>query len=318
MEGYVYNSYGKIDYLKHTLASVYSLRRFDKVRPVALFCDDKHRDFLNKYRLSGWFDIINLIDPSHCSIVGFKHNVDKYMIYDANLFLDSDIIWCKNPEKLWKLLSTYSFTITGTLKADLFFGSHKDFRIISDIILNRRKKTLNFFGLTYLSRVQSGMIYAQDYNTTKSVCQLADSYMQGKHGTHFRERLLPDGSTEESDEWGFAMAMSRLNLPIIQWHQGTLSPQLDFVSSYVKYDPNFNQVQYMYYTNQLMNNLRGIRSKKLRDALKLLFQIIPSMRDYLWVTPFSLHFSWKHEKKPFEDYAEKIWSRIVANATSSK
>src|SRR5690625_7403274 len=46
------------------------------------------------------------------SVIGFKHNIYKFMPFKENLFLDSDILWCRNPDKLWKLLSPYRFTIT--------------------------------------------------------------------------------------------------------------------------------------------------------------------------------------------------------------
>jgi len=317
-EGYVFNSYGKIEYLKYVLASVYTLRRYDKKRPIALFCDKNHEEILRNNNLLDWFDVIKRLAPEHRSIVGFKHNVDKYMAFDSNLFLDSDIIWCKNPDKLWQFLSTYSFTITGTLKSDIFFGSYKDIRVLGDLILNKRKKTLKRHGLTYLSRVQSGLIFANDYETTKSVCQLARNYLKNKHTTHFKERILPDGSTEESDEWGFAMAMSKLNLPIIPWHHGKHSPQLDFVGSYVDFDKDFHNVQYLYFNNQFMNNLRGLKSPLLSKATNSLLQLfMPCMGDHLWVTPYTLHFSWKHEKMPFEHFAQKTWSKLLTISNSA-
>lgn len=315
-EGYVYNSYGKLEYLKHVIASVYSLRRYDQKRRIALYCDQQHESFLREYGLSGWFDVIEPLAKPHRSIIGFKHNIEKYMPFSSNLFLDSDIIWCKNPDDLWKSLSTYSFAITGIHKSDIFFGTHKDIRVLGDLLLNRRQRTLKRFGLTYLSRVQSGMIYAGNYATTKSVCQLADLYMKSKDRTHFRERILPDGTTEESDEWGFAMAMSRMNLPILPWYQGERSPQLDFISSHVEYDPNFRRVRYLYYNSQLMNDLRGIQSLKIRNSLRNLIRTFPGMGDHSWVTPYSLHFSWKHEKKPFLDFAERVWYNLTANSRS--
>ncbi|MDZ7682575.1 MAG: hypothetical protein U5J63_12910 [Fodinibius sp.] len=36
LKGYVYNTYGHPKYLKHAVASVVSLRRYDEERPVAL------------------------------------------------------------------------------------------------------------------------------------------------------------------------------------------------------------------------------------------------------------------------------------------
>ena len=47
-EGYVYHSWGEKKYLKHVLASITTLRRYDTRRPVALFCTENHRTILEK------------------------------------------------------------------------------------------------------------------------------------------------------------------------------------------------------------------------------------------------------------------------------
>ena len=51
-EGYVYVSYGHPKYLKHTLASVVSLRRYDRERPVAIVCTEKHRKILAEKKIA--------------------------------------------------------------------------------------------------------------------------------------------------------------------------------------------------------------------------------------------------------------------------
>ena len=74
---------------------------------------------------------------------------------------------------MWSSFSDFDFTITGTLVSDVYFGASKGARVLLDILLRRRQRTLKRFGLSYLSRVQSGVIFAQDYEMTRQVCLLA-------------------------------------------------------------------------------------------------------------------------------------------------
>jgi len=310
-EGYVYTIYGSNKYLKYVLASLRTLRRYDKKRPVALVCEQNHIALLEKLGLKGLFEVLVSLQPSHRSIIGFKHNIDSYLVFEKNIFLDCDILWCKNPDGLWQSLAPYSFTITGTLRADCFFGARNSPLILIDILLNRRQRTLNKFGLTHLPRVQSGIIYAADRRLTEKVCTLAKYFFFQKHKTHFVRRRLPDGKTEESDEWAFAMALSKLKLPVIPWYNGCHSPQIDYIESHTTHDDSFREVQCLIYTHEFVNNLRGIPNYTLRKWLIRGCGIISKWRDYKRVKPYSIHFGWKHEKQPFLSFVEKNWTHIL-------
>ena len=312
-EGYVYVSYGHPKYLKHTIASVVSLRRYDKNRPIALACSDKQRKILEEKGLDQMFDVIHPLPEEHASIVGFKHNVHKYLFFEKNLFLDSDIIWCRNPDPLWVSFSTFEFTITGKLISDSFFGSSKSLGILKDVLLGRRKKTLNKFGLTYLSRVQSGMIYASDYEETKKVCTLAGEMLSRKNETHFKSRKMEQGRTEESCEWSLAMAMSKLNIPVYPWLQGHESPQLDYISDLTEHDDEFQYVKCKYYCDDFVYSLRGLKSARTRNNLIRVASFFPGKNDYLLTTPYCLHFGWYHQKTPFYTFAEKKWQILTSN-----
>ena len=285
-EGYVYNTYGHPKYLKHAVASVVSLRRYDDERPVALACEEKHKKLLEEHSLTGIFDHIHILPEENASIVGFKHNLHKFMFFEKNLFLDSDIIWCKEPEGLWQSLEPYPFTVTGTQISDNFFGGPKNIGILADILLRRRKHTLDHFGLTYLSRVQTGMVYAQDHSLTRKVCELAQKMLDRKDETHFRSRTLEQGRSEESCEWSMAMAMSKLDLPVYPWLQGHTSPQLDYISDLTSHDPDFEYVLCKYYCDRFVYSFRGLKSKFLRKLLVKLFSVIPGKGDYLKTTPY--------------------------------
>lgn len=316
-EGYVYASYGPLKYLKYTVASIITLRRFDRQRPVALVCPPSHRNQLEEQNLSHLFDKILPLEENHASIVGFKHNVYHYMPFENNLYLDSDMVWCKDPDPLWSMFSSYDFTITGNQVADNFFGARKSIRVVTDILFRRRQRTLKRFGLTNLSRVQSGMIYAGDPHKTKEVCECAASILKRQNETHFQSRLKEKGRNEESCEWSLAMAMATFDLPVYPWFQGHRSPQLDFIESYTSYDPEFKRVTCLYYCDPFVYNFRGLKTAWLRNLLIRLFSLIPGKGDYLNTTPYSLHFGWVHQKQPFYRFAENTWNQLTASSNTS-
>lgn len=310
-EGYIYNTYGKTIYLKHAVASVQTLRRYDKVRPVALFCSKEHKELLEQYSLLSLFNHIFDLPENHQSITGFKHHINRFMPFKKNLFLDGDIVWCKNPDTLWKSFSAYDFTITGNQIADNFFGGPKSISIIKDLIFRRRTRTLKRFGLTYLNRIQSGMIYAADQKLTRDVCELAQQMLDKRLQTHFRSRKEEKGRSEESCEWSLAMAMAKLNVQVYHWFQGFYSPQLDFIEHYTKYSNDFSEVSCLYYSDRFVYNLRGLKWRWLQKFLTRLLSIFPGKGDYLYVTPYCLHFGWYHQKEPLNQFSDKTWNELT-------
>ncbi len=309
-EGYVLHTYGAAQYVQHAVASVVTLRRYDTTRPVALFCPDEHRALLERHGLDHLFQVIAPLPEAHRSIVGFKHHLYRFMPFDRCLFVDADMIWCRNPDPLWQQLAAFPFTATGLERADFFFGGPKGFGVVLDVLLDRRRRTLRRFGLTYLPRVQAGMIYAQDAALTRTVCELASEFLARRSETHFRSRLH-EGRTEESCEWSLAMAMSRLNLPVFPWFAGQYSPQLDYIDDLTIHDPDFKQVICRYYTDRLVYALRGIASPFWRRLLRGFFSRLPGRGDYMEVTPFALHFGWLHQKQPFYTFVERVWAELT-------
>lgn len=317
-EGYVYVTYGDIKYLKHAVASVLTLRRYDKKRDVALYCSKEHLDLLEKNRLLDYFSHVLILPEENQSITGFKHNLYKFLPFHKNLFIDSDIVWCRDPDNLWIRLSSYRFTITGNQTADLFFGAHKGLGIIKDFLLGRRNRTLRRFGLSYLSRVQAGMIYISDTLLAKDVCERSKEYFNQSHLTHFRSRREEVGRNEESCEWSFAMAMSKLNLQVLPWLNGYESPQLDFIDHYTHYDEDFHHVECLMYTNKFVYDLKGLKAKPLQSLLVRMTTIIPGKGDFLYVTPYCLHFGWYHQKDPLNQFSERCWTQMINNKVTEQ
>lgn len=310
-EGYVLHSYGPERYLRHAVASVVTLRRYDSDRPVALFCTERHRALLKRHGFAKIFAYIGELPDEHCSIVGFKHHLHKFMPFERVLFVDADMVWCRDPDPLWHQLSAFPFTATGLDSADFWFGGPKSIGVLLDVLLNRRRRTLRRFGLTHLPRVQAGMIYARDEALTREVCEAATHFLERRDETHFRSRLNEDGRSEESCEWSLAMAMSHLKLHVFPWLQDHNSPQLDFIEELTDYDLDFRSVTCRYHCDPFVYSMRGLQPEWLRQGLMAAFSCLPGRGDYIEVTPYALHFGWMHQKQPFHDFAARIWQRLL-------
>lgn len=306
-EGYVYSSYGKKKYLKSAFVSARTIRRYDKDRPIALICSREHASIIKDWGLDNFFDRIEILDEKHQSIVGFKHNLHLYMPFDQNLYLDSDMIWCRHPDSLWQALKPYGYTITGQDSADVFYGAPKNAKIFFDVLFRRRQRTMKKFDLSHLYRVQTGIMYAADKNITQKVNELAANYLKQKVKTHFVSRTTEAGRSLESCEWSLGMAMSKLKLFVYPWFNGYESPQLDYIHGMVEHDREYTDVLVQYYCNPFIQGLRGLKSKTLRNTLLSFFSLLPRSMDHMWVTPYVLHFGWKHQKEHFFDFAEQQW-----------
>ena len=312
-EGYVLHTYGKERYLHHAVASVVTLRRHDAERPVALFAPREHHEILRQHGLDDHFQHLGELPEAYRSVVGFKHHLYRFAPFDHCLYVDSDVVWCRDPDPLWRMLSAYTFTATGLNRADFFFGGPKGASVLVDAALDHRRRTMKRFDLTHLPRVQAGMIYSADHDRARTVCEQAAAYLKQREDTHFRSRLA-EGRSEESCEWSMAMAMSSLRLPILPWFQGYNSPQLDFIDGLTTYDPDFEEVTCRYYCNRFVYSVRGLQPARLRDVLLSTLARLPGLGDYLDVTPFALHFGWIQHKAPFNTFAERVWQQQVRPA----
>lgn len=310
-EGYIYSSYGELKYLKHAVASIQTLRRYDRTRPVALYCSELHKKTLENHSLDTLFDSIILLPEEHRSITGFKHSIYKFRPFERNLYMDSDIIWCRDPDRLWQSLSLYEFTVTGNHIADSFFGGPKGIGIVMDVMFRKRRRTLKRFGITYLNRVQTGMIYSSDHQKTRQICKMASDILEKREHTHFRSRKNERGRNQETCEWSFAVAMAKLESPIFPWRNGYESPQLDFLENYTTYTNNFRNVKCKLYNDRFVYDFKATRPDWLRKLLIGAFSLLPGKADYMTVTPYCLHFGWIHQKEPFYRYADKVWEEMT-------
>lgn len=310
-EGYIFTSYGDEKYLKDAIIAADTIRRYDSERPIALFCTEEHLEALNELGLAYYFAVTGILDKEHRSIVGFKHNLHHYMPFKRNMYLDSDMIWCKNPDPLWYQFRPYGYIITGQESADVFFGAPKHLSVAMDILLRRRQRTLKRFGLSHLYRVQTGIMYASDPELTRQVDELATSYIERKEMTHFVSRKREKGRNLESCEWSLGMAMSELKLFVYPWFHGYESPQLDYINGMIRHNEDFTEVECLYYCNPFIQSLRGINQQTIRKAIMGLFSVLPRSADHMWVTPYVLHFGWGHQKPFFREFTGSAWTHIL-------
>ena len=311
-EGYVLHAYGPERYLHYAVASAETLRRYDRRRPIALYATPEHLELLQAHGLDGRFEVREVLPEPHRSIVGFKHHLERFMPFERCLFADSDMVWCRDPDRLWQQLSAFGFTATGLERADVWFGAPKGPAIARDWLLDQRRHTLKRLGLTHLPRVQSGIVYAQDPALTATVCAAARGYLARQAETHFQSRLSEDGRSLESCEWSLALAMSSLELQVYPWLYGYESPQLDYIAGLTEHDQDFEHVRCIYHTDPGVYALRGTPSEPARRRLTAALSRLPGRGDYQVVTPYALHFGWLHQKDPFRDFAARTWQRLTA------
>jgi hypothetical protein len=314
-EGYLYTSYGSDKYLRDAVVSATTLKRFDSKRTVALVCSRQHREQLNSAGIESPFDLMIDLHQDHQTIVGFKHNLHNYMPFSRNLYIDSDMIWCRNPDRVWHMLRPYPYTITGQDSADVFFGAHKNIRILLDIVLRRRQRTLRRFGLSHLARVQTGVMYAADPDVTREVNELAKNLLERKAETHFVSRRKEKGRNLESCEWSLGMAVSKMNLFVYPWFNGQESIQLDYIRPLTRASEDFSEVSCKYFCNPFVHSLRGVNNGVMRNMLFRLFRALPRGNDHIWVTPYILHFGWHHQKPWFDRFAEQEWNKLSGKGT---
>ena len=316
-EGYVLHAYGPERYLHHAVASARTLRRHDTHRPIALYCSEDQAALLRQHGLGDLFERVETLPEAHRSIVGFKHHLDRFMPYARTLFADSDIVWCRNPDPLWRDLASYPFTSTGDADADLWFGAAKDLTVVGDLIFRRRARTLERLGLKRLPRVLTALVFAQDREVTTAVCAAARAYLARRDETHFKSRLDEKGRTLESCEWSLALAMSALGLNPFHWYRGAASPLLDYYPHVTSHDLDFEHVSYRVWTDRFVYDVQGLDHRRLRRTLTAALKKLPGRGGFVDTTPLALHFGRLPFKAPFYDFASRTWVEVTGASSAS-
>ena len=309
-EGYVLHTYGSERHLQRAVASAATLRRYDIHRPIALYCPRRHRQLLERHRLEELFHVIEPLPSEHRSTTGFKHHLYAFKPFQRSLYVDANVAWCRDPEPLWTRLRTYDFTALGLDRAGALFAARRGLQGFGDLLINRRDRTLRYFGLSHLPEVDTGLVYAADDALTEQVCEAAAHFLSRQGETHFRS-YYGDGNPGEACAWSLAMAFSRLEIAILPKFDAYNSPQLNFEKGTTDFDPRFDHVRCRYYSSRMRRAARGAGSTPLRNALDFLASKLPGGSDYLEVTPYTLHFGGMDRRSPFDEFTARVWSALV-------
>jgi hypothetical protein len=101
-------AYGPEKYIRMARALALSYRRHNQRRPFAIVTDDRNTKDLENY-----FDLVIPLNPTYGVGVVQKLNLDRYSPFDETLFADSDCIFYKSPERIWRLYASKDFTVRG-------------------------------------------------------------------------------------------------------------------------------------------------------------------------------------------------------------
>ena len=78
------------------------------------------------------------------------------------------------------------------------------------------------------------------------------------------------------------MAMTKLKLYVYPWFNGYESPQLDYIHGMVEHDAEYLNVTVQHYSNPFIQQLRGLKSKALRNTLLSIFSsVTPKYGSYV-------------------------------------
>ncbi|CAM5762342.1 hypothetical protein LMIY3S_00441 [Labrys miyagiensis] len=107
-QGLMTIAYGPKKYIRMARALALSYRRLHPTLPMAIVTDKA-----NAAEMSAYFDQVIPYNPAYGSGVVQKLHADLYSPYDETLFVNSDCIFYKSPERLWNLYAGKPFSVRG-------------------------------------------------------------------------------------------------------------------------------------------------------------------------------------------------------------
>jgi hypothetical protein len=107
-QGLITIAYGPEKYIRMARALALSYRRQNPRRPFAVVTDNGNARALEHY-----FDVVIPLNATYGLGVVQKLSVDRYSPFDETLFVDSDCIFYKSPERIWRLYAGKDFTVRG-------------------------------------------------------------------------------------------------------------------------------------------------------------------------------------------------------------
>lgn len=204
-EGLITIAYGSKHYIKMAIALSRSYARLGSTRPFAVVTDQK-----NAGELSRHFDCIIPIEKSRGAGVAQKLFLDQYSPFQCTLFVDSDCLFYKNPEQIWRLYSSRCFGIAGWRYLD---GASEYERENSYAFVDNMKEFLNKNRISRMPHLNSGLIYFDRSNLSREVFRVARAVYARRSELGMRQFK----NSPVNDEPAFAAAMAVCGVELIGW-----------------------------------------------------------------------------------------------------
>jgi hypothetical protein len=204
-EGLVTIAYGPKKYIRMARALALSYRRHNQLRPIAIVTDDSNAKRVEKY-----FDIVVSLNPAYGLGVVQKLNVDRYSPFEETLFVDSDCIFYKSPERLWRLYAGKDFRARGWryLTGRTEYERKRPYEFVQDTSDFLRKNNIE-----RLPHFNSGVFFFRKSETASNVFISARSVYERRTTVG----LVPFKNAPIADEPAFGVAMELCGVEMDPW-----------------------------------------------------------------------------------------------------
>jgi hypothetical protein len=206
MDGLITIAYGPRKYLRMARALALSYRRLGGRRPLAVVTDRA-----GAAQLLGCFDLVVPVDAAIGPGVVHKLHLDRYTPFDATLFVDSDCLFYKDPERLWRLYARGDVTARGWryLTGDSPYERDHPYEWVADM-----KRFLGAAGIARLPHFNSGAFFFRRSETAAALFATARALYDRRHELG----LLPFKNAPVADEPILGIAMERCGVPLDPWN----------------------------------------------------------------------------------------------------
>ncbi len=207
-EGLLTIAYGPERYVRMARALSLSYRRYNPTRPLAVVTDET-----NSVGLQHFFDLVIPLRSEYGSGVVQKLHADRYSPFERTLFVDSDCLFYKTPQRLWDLYAHGDFSVRGWryLTGESDYEKQRPYEWVEDTSAFLQRNNISRF-----AHFNSGVFYFTRSDATSEVFTIARSIYERRASLGF----VPFKNGPMSDEPAFAVAMERTGIEMDPWDSG--------------------------------------------------------------------------------------------------
>jgi hypothetical protein len=204
-EGLMTIAFGSQRYIRMAQALARSYRRHNSKRPFAVVTDEANLDVMGEH-----FDEVIPVRPEYGSGVVQKLSADRYSPFDRTLFVDSDCLFYKHPDRIWEIYTGKPFRMRGWryLTGSTDYEEQHRYDWVKDTT-----SFLRINNITRLPHFNSGVFYFERSDTAVKVFTIARSLYERRDSLGFVEFK----NAPIADEPAFAVAMELSGVAMDDW-----------------------------------------------------------------------------------------------------